>query len=312
MSSGFSSLENQFSKTSPGDLAVIGDPIEHSLSPLMHNAALSDWWSTFGKDQISKKQPRYHAIHVKKEEVQDALKLARKYQMKGLNVTVPHKETVVPFLPFLDEFSQECGAVNTIDLNGVETKGFNTDGFGFDMSLRRGLHFDPLGKTVLILGAGGTGKMMLRQLCLSGIKKAFLWNRSADRSASVVRDLKKKLDISLVETKLEMSVALTTSDVVINATSVGLKEKDGLPAPDLRFSSSQLYFDVIYHRMTPFLSAAKNAGAKACGGLGMLLFQGARSFEIWTKSAAPLKVMKKALMDAIKEKGLNSLCQYDI
>ncbi len=303
-------LENQFSTTKPGDFGVFGDPIKHSLSPLMQNAALEDWWKQSASE--SRGRPVYHAFHVKNEELREALGLAKKYQLRGLNITVPHKENVAELLPSIDEFAGESGAVNTILFGEADEKGFNTDGYGFEMSLKQGLRFDPMGKSALILGAGGTGKMMLRQLCLSGIKKVFLWNRSVDRSASVVRDFKKKLDISLVETKSDMSVALTSSDLVVNATSVGLHEKDGLPAPDLTFSGNQVYFDVIYHRETKFVSQAIKAGAKVCDGLGMLLFQGARSFEIWTKTSAPVKVMKNALMGGVKGKGLNSLCQFDI
>lgn len=303
-------LEAQFSPTKPGDYGVFGDPIKHSLSPLMQNAALEDWWKHSGsKDHV---RPTYHAFHVKKEELREAIGLAKKYQLHGLNITVPHKENVAELIPSIDDFARECGAVNTLVFEEASEKGFNTDGYGFEMTLKKGLSFNPIGKSALILGAGGTGKMILRQLCLSGINKVFLWNRSSDRSASVVTDLKKKLDISLVETKSDMSIALTSSDLVVNATSVGLKEKDGLPAPDLTFSSNQVYFDVIYHRETEFISQAARAGAKVCDGLGMLLFQGARSFEIWTKTSAPIKIMKNVLMSVIKGKGRNSLCQFDI
>lgn len=305
-----SSLESQFSKTKPGDFGVFGDPIAHSLSPSMHNAALEEWWR--GQGQQSHKCPFYHAFHVKSDELRDGFELAKKYQLRGLNITVPHKERVTEMIPFVDEFAQECGAVNTLSFEEAEVKGFNTDGYGFEMTLKKAVHFDPMGKSALILGAGGTGKMMLRQLYFSGIKKIFLWNRTSDRSASVVKDLKKTLDISLVETKSDMNIALTSSDLVINATSVGLKDSDGLPAPDLTFSANQIYFDVVYHRETEFVTRARLAGAKVCDGLGMLLFQGARSFEIWTKSSAPVKVMKRALMESIKGKGQNSLWQFDI
>jgi shikimate dehydrogenase len=275
------SLENQFANTSPGDFGVFGDPISHTLSPTMQNAALDEWWKSHGVQ--NHKRPVYHAFRVRKDELREALELAKKYQLHGLNLTIPLKEIAADFVTSLDEFAAESKSINTVSFSDAETKGYNTDGYGFEMALKQGLHFDPMGKNALVLGAGGTGKIILRQLCLSGIKRIALWNRTADRSAMVVRDLKKKLDIVHVETDKELKMALSASDLIVNATSIGLKEKDPLPVPGLSFSSSQVCFDVVYHRETEFVSQAKKAGAQASGGLDMLLYQGARAFEIWTK-----------------------------
>lgn len=291
-------LEQQFKLTRPGDFGVMGDPIQHSRSPIMQNAALKFWWES-QKDTRDGSAPKYHSFHVKKEELRTAFELAKKFQLKGLNITIPHKQAAVDIVNRIDEFSQETQSVNTVLFQDFEVKGYNTDGFGFEMALKNDLLFDPMGKTAFVLGAGSTGKIILKQLALLGIKTIFLWNRTSDRSALIVKELKKNLEILLVEGKEDIQRALSSSDLVVNATSVGLRENDPWPLADLNFSSNQDYFDVIYHRETAFIRDAKKSGAKTASGLGMLLYQGARSFEIWTQSPAPLKIMKKALMESL-------------
>jgi shikimate dehydrogenase len=200
----------------------------------------------------------------------------------------------------------------SINKNSNKNEKQKVDLLSYYMTTKQQLNFDPRGKTALVLGAGGTGKVLTHQLILSGIRRIYLWNRTPEKAVKLILAMDKKLDIHLVQTRDEMILAQSAADLVVNATTIGLKEGDGLPAPGLQFSSNRVYFDVVYHRETQFLKEAKDAGASRANGLCMLLYQGARSFEIWTKSKAPIKTMKKALMESIKGKGLTLLCPFDI
>ena len=156
-----------------------------------------------------------------------------------------------------------------------------------------------------MLGSGGTGQVIVHQLLALDVGEIYWWNRTDERIRPLVeriRDGNRK--IRIVGDSKGLAEACHSADIVVNATSVGLNSADGIPVNGLKFRPGQAAFDVVYHRETSFLREAKAAGAHACGGLPMLLYQGAAAFEIWTGSAAPVEMMKSALLKAVKEKGI--------
>jgi len=292
------SLESQFSKTKPGDVGIIGDPVDHSLSPPMQNAAFQTWANAFkDKDQVV---PAYHRFHVKVDEVEQALSLMKKHGMRGLNVTIPHKTEVCKFMDSLDPIAEKTQAVNTILFSGERLQGFNTDVDGFRRTLSSDLAIELPGRKALVFGAGGTGRVIISTLLDAGIETVFVWNRNFDRLKKVVQEAKDPRVIAAA-TPLEVANAMAIADLVVNATSVGLGNQDGLPVPGLKFSPHHKVFDVIYHRDTEFLKEARKAGARVAGGVGMLVNQGARSFEIWTRSPAPVDLMRAVVLDSIRK-----------
>jgi shikimate dehydrogenase len=285
----------------PGDFGIIGDPVDHSLSPAMQGPALDRWWRLSGQPAAT--APAYRMFHVPPAEVPDALEEIRRRKLMGVNVTVPHKTAVVPRLDRLDSFAKGVGAVNTIKLEVDELAGFNTDGVGFARTLSQDMKLKP--KVALVLGAGGTAQVIVHQLLALDVEKIYWWNRTVERLRPLLKSLVRKgSDVETVADAGSVREACAASDLVVNATTVGLKEGDGLPADDLEFRAGLSAFDVIYNHETAFLSQARAAGALVCGGLPMLLHQGAAAFEIWTGETAPVDLMKDSLMKAVQEKGI--------
>lgn len=288
-------LDELFAATHPGDAALIGDPVEHSLSPVMQNAAFQMWKKTY-RDQ-NRPVPTYHKFRVRLEELPRAMELAKKHRLRGLNVTVPHKVAVLPLLTALDESARSVGAVNTVVVGSGGLKGFNTDGAGFKFALALELGFDPSGRTALVLGAGGTGVVIVHQLIQMGAAKIFWWNRSLEKMGKMPDPSGKVQKLSSVAEVLRASLE---ADLIVNATSVGLKPADGLPVLGLSFKEGQFVFDVIYHRTTAFMKEAVAQGARVSGGLPMLVYQGAESFKIWTGAPPPVDIMRMALIERMK------------
>lgn len=293
------SLTDQFARTKPNDTGIIGDPVEHSLSPAMHNAAFHSWWSE--KKHLDA-APVYHRFHVRPEQLGETVALMRQRELRGLNVTVPHKASVLRYVDKVDSHAKRVEAVNTLSLGPDGLRGYNTDAEGFQMSLERDLEFDPSGKTALILGAGATGRVIAYTLFDLGARQVFVWNRNPQRVMGVVQENgAPHPDLMSLRTAADAIARAGDMDLIVNATSVGLSAADGLPVEGLRFKKGQAAFDVVYHRDTAFMKSARAAGAEVTGGFGMLLYQGAKSFEIWTGDAAPLEVMRGALMQSLKD-----------
>ncbi|MCB4756731.1 MAG: shikimate dehydrogenase [Elusimicrobia bacterium] len=293
----YRSLHKQFERARPGDVGIIGDPIAHTLSPVMQNAAFKVWRQSLMSRRGA--SPRYHAFRVIPEQLDEALALARRFKLRGLNVTIPHKVSACRVVDHLHPFAKRVGAINTITFGPTGAQGFNTDGVGFQAALRNDLGFDAAGKTALVLGAGGTGRVIVEKLLELKAGKIYWWNRSMERDrgpweeeSGVIIPLAGSIDRDIPK-------ALKEADLVVNATSVGLSAGDGLPHPELKFYFGQAVFDVIYHRDTVFMKTAKAAGARVCGGLGMLLYQGVESFRLWTGTDAPVEVMRHALQEAL-------------
>ncbi len=250
-------------------LGIIGCPVDHSFSPVMHNFISSK----LKKDYV------YCAMDVKKEDLEKAISGIRALNIKGVNVTAPHKMEVIKYLDFVSKEAFDYGSVNTIVNENGKLKGYNTDAEGFYLSLvNSGINI--LGKDILILGAGGAARPICIKLLNEGAKSITVFNRTIKRA----EELK---DYVFLRTKKEICINFSNKhyDVVINATSAGLGENKDLPISDFSFVDSKTdAFDLIYNPPeTPFLSEMKKAGArKAVNGLGMLIYQGLVAYELFT------------------------------
>lgn len=285
----------------PGDFGIIGDPILHSMSLRLQQPALDLWWREKGGHH--EKTPRYILFHVHAADLRAFVHESKFRRLAGFNVTVPHKTAVMPHLDRLNDFARVVGAVNTVKLENGGFNGYNTDGPGFARTLSNDLNLSP--ESALVLGAGGTGQVIVHQLLALDVGRIYWWNRTADRIRPLVDRFENAARVTIAGDLKGVAESCGRADLVVNATSVGLNPNDGMPAPGLRFRGGQTAFDVVYHRETSFLKEARMAGARVCGGLPMLLHQGADAFKIWTGANAPVELMKSALLKAVKEKGID-------
>ncbi|MEW6585052.1 MAG: shikimate dehydrogenase [Nitrospirota bacterium] len=264
---------------------IFGFPIEHTLSPAMHNAA----FEALGLDYC------YVPFLVPPDLLGDAVRSIRALGIAGVNVTVPHKEKVMLLLDEVDEEASFIGAVNTIVNAGGRLKGHNTDGRGFMQSLaEKGISVK--GASVLIIGAGGAARAVGYYLCgkAGGV---FIHGRTKDKVERLVRDLGKiRSNAELVE---DLS-GIGRFDLVINATPLGLKDSDPMPLSADLLTKGQIVCDLIY-RETALLREASKKGCVTVNGLGMLLWQGVEAFQLWTGKRPDVEVMRQALTGAINQ-----------
>ncbi len=280
----------------PLRLAVFGDPVAHSVSPPMQNAALA----ARGIDA------RYTRVHVRPHELADALACLARAGFLGVNLTIPHKTAVVPSLDAVDPLAAELGAVNTVRVEADGSlRGFNTDGPGFVRAVRAAFGLELRGLRVLILGAaGGAGRALTTQCVLAGCRRVVLVNRTPEKAQSLAAELASRFpdsgcELATVPWEEAASAApLAGVDLMVNASSVGLRADDPSPLSMFAIPPSLCVFDTVYRASgepTPLLAAAREAGANAVGGLSLLLHQGALSFEHWFGGVAPLDAMQAAL-----------------
>jgi shikimate dehydrogenase len=263
---------------------VLGWPLEHTLSPTIHNAAFRrlgiDW--------------SYYAWPVPPEDLGAAVGGIRVLGAMGANVTMPHKRAV---MDFLDEISMEAGtvqAVNTIQRYGDKLIGHNTDVDGFRTFLTADAGVSPAGRRALVLGAGGAGRAVIKALADDGAQSVTVALRDLSAGTEAV---KLAPDGELIEWD-DVTAAAPEADIIVNATPVGTK--DDSPLPDVTFRSGQVVIDLLYHPpTTPLVRAARASGAQAWGGLGMLVHQAAASFRLWTGQEPALEVMSAAALHAI-------------
>lgn len=273
---------------------IFGDPIAHTLSPAMQNAAF----------EAMGLPCRYLPFQVQPENLKKAIEAIIPLGIQGVNVTIPHKEAVIPFLDSVEAEAKRIGAVNTIETASGRLIGHNTDGKGFLASLSE-MNVDLSGRRVILIGAGGAARGVAVTLLSAGISEIILMTRTAERGkllADRLGSLSSRLKVSVRGMGLEGESPLGAdrSTLLINSTPLGMKENDPLPFPSAWIDPEWIVADLIYRPdVTPLLSAAKKAGAKTISGLGMLLHQGALAFEIWTKEKAPLRVMRDALRFAL-------------
>jgi shikimate dehydrogenase len=275
-------------------VGLIGWPTGHSVSPTMHNAA----FAALGLDWC------YVPLPVATEpatRIGEAVLGVRALGLRGANVTVPHKQAVMPFLDSLTPAAQAIGAVNTIVVQpDGSLLGDNTDAPGFVADLRdHGV--DPQGKRVLVLGAGGSSRAVVYGLAAAGARSITVANRTRERASDLVTTLQPQVpDCPLQHCTLPDDLPAIAADheLIVNCTSLGMTPNvDGLPwLPDLPFHPGQAVYDLVYNpRQTRLLAQAEQDGAQAIGGIGMLVWQGAIAFERWTGITPPVDVMRQAI-----------------
>ena len=271
---------------------VIGDPIEHTMSPVIHNAAFRN----MGMDYV------YLPFRVKKEEVGRAIEGMRALNIRGLNVTIPHKVAVIPFLDELDPLASKIGAVNTIVNDNGVLKGYNTDATGFLRPLlEEGI--EPKGKSVAILGAGGAAKAVSFILAERGAHIVILNRRQemdwAEELASQISRAFSREVTALELNRENLAGVLGKTEILVNTTSVGMSPDTGKTPVDTDLLRPDLVvYDIVYNPIkTRLRQEAEAAGATVISGLDMLVWQGALAFEKWTGQKAPVALMKK---EAIK------------
>jgi shikimate dehydrogenase len=263
---------------------LFGYPVEHSLSPAMHNAAFEH----LNLDYC------YVTFSVRPDLLGDAVKAIRALSLSGVNVTVPHKENVIPFLDEISEEASFIGAVNTIKNNNGKLTGYNTDGKGFMQSLSE-TGIDIRGKKILIVGAGGASRAIGYYLCKEA-SEVHLFDVDDKKANSLKEHLNKlKWNVSLAGARsVKDKDFFSGIDIIINATPLGLKPDDPMPVDITLIKNSHVVCDLIY-KETPLLREANKIGCKTMDGLGMLLWQGVFAFEIWTGIIPPVEVMRQAI-----------------
>lgn len=266
---------------------IFGYPVEHTFSPGMHNTA----FKKLGMNAC------YIPFAVPPDGLADAVKAVIPLNLHGLNITVPHKERIIPMLDELSEEARLIGAVNTVEIREGRLIGHNTDGRGFLRSLKEEARFNPKGKKFLLVGSGGAARAVGFSLALAGASTIFLRDIDPGKARLLAQNIREKTGVDVLSIP-EESVAESArgADCVINATPLGLKKNDALPLPPTYIEPKHLVCDLVYNPpATGFLRAARTKKAKIHRGLGMLLYQGVIAFEIWTRTKAPVSVMKAAL-----------------
>ena len=268
-------------------IALIGDPVAHSVSPAMHNAAFRALGLNYA----------YLAFRVQAAILGDAVSGLRGMGLRGANVTIPHKEVVLPHLDEIDEKARRIGAVNTIVNDAGRLIGYNTDAPGFLAALKTG-GYEPKGERAVVLGAGGAARAVVFALQDAGASVAIV-----NRTLASAQTLAAETDaVAFQITKTGFQAALAGASLVVNATSVGMNPNDlSTPLPFHLMRPGLTIFDTIYHpRQTRLLKEAAAAGCRTIGGLEMLVEQGALAFERWIGEAAPREVMRQAAIGALK------------
>ena len=268
-------------------LGIIGYPIDHSISPIFQQAALD----YIGIDAI------YEKWEVTPEKVRDFVNQLRATDSLGINVTLPYKRAVIPFLDEVDEWATSAGAVNTIVNQGGHLSGHNTDGPGFLQALLNETGYDPKGTSALILGAGGAARGILLALVRGGVESIVIANRTLERAGELSR---LSYDNGVASEAISISgdalnEAANSADLIVNCTSLGMShgpDELGSPMSAAQLPATGIVNDLVYTPMlTPMLKEAAKAGATALGGLHMLIYQGVLSFKMWTGQDPPVDVM---------------------
>lgn len=276
---------------------IIGWPVEHSVSPAMHNAA----FDALGMDW------RYELLPTPPDAVERQMAKLRAPEFAGANVTIPHKQVVIPYLDEVVDAATVVGAVNTIVALGARLIGYNTDVAGIRWALTKsGVQL--AGWHVVVLGAGGAARAAVYALHTLGVASASVFNRTPDRAEALVEELRPHL----IDTKLEaaalsnagrLEAELGHAGLLINATAVGMHPAvDASPLPaSIEMPAHLVVFDMVYNpQETRLLQQAKRAGAETVGGLDMLIGQAVGAFKLWTGRTPPVEVMQEAALAALE------------
>ncbi len=288
--------------TALGRMLIIGHPLGHTLSPLMHNTAFQELGLPY----------YYEAEDVPPEGLAEAVGRFRAEGVVGLSVTIPHKEVILLFLDEVDEEVERLGAANTVVLVEGRFVGTNTDGIGFMRSLKENGGYDPEGRSAVVLGAGGAARAVAAHLALSGADSVVIANRTLSRAERLATDLARAVGRQCFEPlPLEATAtaeAIRQADCLINATSVGMAGDRRLPVPAALIEPHLVVCDIVYRPLvTPLLEAALARGASIINGLGMLVYQGAEAFRRWTGQEMPIDIVRSTLEAALELEGPESL-----
>lgn len=298
-------------------VGLLGYPVEHSLSPAMHNAAF----------QYCKMNWEYRLFSRTKDELKDFIKEVKDNNYRGFNVTIPYKQEIMKYLDQLRPAAKRIGAVNTVINNSGRLEGTNTDYIGFGIDLKNKLDFDPgQDKKVLLLGAGGAARAVVEELtdkfysegetfqAMNEWKKKpkwsgeqpdiYIYDIDQDKADKIIKDFGEKSVEIIFTKKEEITDKLKDADLLVNAAPVGMKEGDSIvfSLKGKEYKKTLKIYDLVYNRKTDLIIEAEESGLKASGGIGMLLEQGAKAWEIWTGERAPREVMEKALKEKLNIK----------
>jgi shikimate dehydrogenase len=268
-------------------LALIGQPVSHSLSPAMHNAA----FAADGLDFV------YVCLDVDPDDLPAAVKGAAALKLRGFNITMPHKRAMIPLLDELDEGARISGAVNTVVVDGSTLRGHNTDGGGMVMACQEaGIELS--GRRVLLLGAGGAAAAIAVAFGGAGIRELNIANRSAEHAIEL-RDKLRGVSIEkvVVHPLDALGEAVLETEIIVNATSLGMKEGDPLPLPAWYVEDGKAVCDAVYRPAseTPLVRLARERGARVAAGDRMLLYQGVLAQKLWTGREPNVKAMSDAI-----------------
>jgi shikimate dehydrogenase len=266
-----------------GLLALVGQPVDHSLSPAMHNAA----FAADGLDLV------YICLDVDPDDLPAAVRGLEALKLRGFNVTMPHKRAMIPLVDELDEEARISGAVNTVVIEASGLRGFNTDGGGMVMACKEA-GIDLSGKSVLLLGAGGTAAAIAVAFGKAGVGELHIANRSVEHAAYLRDKLHGTGMKGLVVHPLD---TLPDAEIVINATPLGMKEGDLLPVPPDYVREGRGFCDVVYRpgTETPLVRLARERGVPVVAGARMLLYQGVLAQKLWTGREPNVKAMDLAI-----------------
>jgi shikimate dehydrogenase len=268
--------------------SVIGNPVKHSKSPNMHNAAF----------KALRINGCYVALEPAHSDLDKICSLIRTGVISGSNVTIPFKESVVEFVDILTEEASKIGSVNTLYSKDGKLVGHNTDGLGFEKSLFTDFGFEPDGKKAVVLGAGGASKAVTAKLCQAGLESLHIFDIDKDRARELKGHIEKfayNASVELLNPEQVDSFS-ENSDLIVNCTPIGMSEDDPLLVSKDVFSQNQYIYDLVYTpALTKLLRAAQESGAKTLNGMDMLAYQGAESFSVWEGVEPPYEIMKREL-----------------
>lgn len=274
-------------KSSTGLYCLIGNPLEKSLSPDIHNTSFD----------INKVDAVYTALEVKPEYLEDAVKGIKALNIKGFNVTIPHKVEIIPYLDELDREANLLGAVNTVKNVNGRLKGYNTDGKGF-IELLKSKRVKVKNQKVIVIGAGGAARAIAMSLAIEGVKEILIVNRTIEKARTLSDEIKDKVKDITVKYSLKSEKEYAEYDLIINCTSIGMyPDAESVPFDLSLLSKSCTVADIVYKPLkTKFLQLAESRGHQTVEGLGMLINQALLSEEIWLDKTIEKELVLKELV----------------
>jgi shikimate dehydrogenase len=296
-------LEDLHLPGEPGKrLVVLGDPVVHSLSPAMHNAALR---------AMADRHPElsgwtYEAVHVPAESLAQALQLLHQAGVAGINLTLPHKVRALDLVESVDVAVRPMGAVNTLIRTGTGYRATNTDGYGILKALEEAFAIDVKGREIWLFGAGGAARGIIVACLKAGCQRLTVVNRSESRLFELEEQVKSALPEDWERTRFCSTATAphetVPGSILVNATSLGLKAEDPCPIPEPYLDPAVFVYDTTYGVVNQLGRKCRDRGIPYADGLSMLVWQGVRSLEIWTGHPVPAAVMRKAAEEQLRER----------